>query len=358
MVSKAEARRRADRRNGKLNANNGATSTESEPKAAPSTVKADALIIDQHINKPTQDASTVNTRSQMAAPVALPAGTAVRPPTVNKLSKVDILIERLHTAKDGTVIATTQKITSVPADKLLCASRTFEQYLSTQPPANQRTDYQFLVSGPGIKEGAVFHIMRWLDTVKCPFPSSYHGKKQVAVPRENIVLVVDTLVVALWLQLRAPFDVNTLLNHIWNYFKDSTVPIPPGAVLSLWSAGSTLDPKLQRHALYRAVQWVKELDSFSKDDKEYQSFLVVFEHCPALATAFKASFRHARRVAEGEKRAQKSDGRAKTARAEDRKREQRKNKDVVDDQAVRKVLNQKGVGTISAEDAEKFRRSA
>jgi hypothetical protein len=215
-----------------------------------------------------------------------------------------------------------------------------------------------LVSGPGIKEGAVSHFMRWLETVKCPFPSSYHGKKQVAVPFEHIVLAADTLVVALWLELKAPFHCNALTNHIWAYFKNDTKPVPPGAVLSLWSCGPALDPKLQRHALYRAVQWVKELDKFSADDKEYQAFLSVFEHCPALAKAFQASFKYRRQDAQGQIIVRNPERRARAGRAQKKKRNSSQQRESVDDQVRRKVLNQKGVGTISAEEAEKFRMSA
>jgi hypothetical protein len=237
MPSKGEqARRRAARGLG----HNGVPQ-EPTAKQAKGNKKEKTPAPSAQESMPAATAPTENVATSASQPVAETtpqpaAASQPRPriPDVHRDSVVHIFMNEVVPFTDGTISTVSTRLGGVPAAKLLCASKCFEDWFNQQPNNKVKQDFKFEINAVGVTRKAIEGFMDWLLTVRCPFPPNFFGTKHVpAFHNWHTGDIADLLVFCRWLELKAPFSTRYVEDHVWGYFKDKEAVVFPRVVCSM-----------------------------------------------------------------------------------------------------------------------------
>lgn len=271
---------------------------------------------------------------------------------VNHKSSVIILFQ---TKSTGSVSDQYEYVGTIPTGKILCASQRIRGDFNGVD-LSLATEWQYAIQGEGFTLTTVKAFIEWLNTVKCPFPSSYHGTRQIAWSSAwTNHQIANLLVFMRWLGLKAPFVTSSLENRLWSFIKDHARPLDTGAVLAIWDIASPTaqDEKLKDHAIWRAANIVQTAGNAAAEQAQDAVFSNAFAANQVLLAAYKAKLENNRRIEEDKIRRNEAWLETKAKREWKEQQAMKKNHEA---SGQRELLDRRGVSTISWEEAQAGRR--
>lgn len=244
---------------------------------------------------------------------------------------------------------------TIPTAKLLCASSRIAKDFQ-DVDRSVATEWQYAIQGDGFTQMTVKAFIEWLNTVKCPFPPTYYGTRQIAWSSAwTVAQIANLLVFVRWLDLKPPFVTSSLENRLWSFFKDHGKPFDTTALCALYSIASptSQDKKLVDHAIWRAANMVQKAGNDAAQQAQDLAFSSAFASNQALLQAYQVKLQQGREMEEEKIRRNEAWLEAKANREWKEQESMKKSQEA---SGQRDLLDRRGVSTISWDEAQARRR--